>query len=374
MTARWAEEVFSVVEPVVEGRHDEIDELGRLPDDVVEAMHRSGLFRTWIPAEFDGRDSTLAEGLEVIEEMSRLDSGVGWVTMINMTTSWLAGSIDRDEARAIFSDPRGVMGGTTAPTGKAISAPGGLRVTGQWAWGSGIHASNWMACAAMLDDAVPRPVLAIIPIEEIEILDTWQVSGMKGSGSTDYRANDVFVPETRVIDLVNLRSWSDRPFHQFAVFGLLALAVSSVAVGLGRRALSEFRQIAAERTLLGTSKSIATSPVAQTSYAQAEAAVLSASALKDRTIETAWLEACEGPLSVETRRQLRLAATNCAFSTAHAINLLWEVAGAGVVYNTSHMQRLHRDIHVLTQHFRVANRTWEMCGAVALDQPFDGQL
>jgi alkylation response protein AidB-like acyl-CoA dehydrogenase len=223
-------------------------------------------------------------------------------------------------------------------------------------------------------DAPPRPILAVVPIGDIEILDTWHVSGMKGTGSTDYRASDVFVPDGLVLDITRRPPWSQAQLHRFAVFGLLALAVSSVAVGLGRRALAEYRALAPEQTLLGTDQPLATSPTAQAAYARAEAAVLSAAALKDRTVADAWAEAAGRSLDRETRRVLRLAATHAAAATAAAIDLLWEHAGAGVVYDTSPMQRLQRDIHVVTQHFRVATRTWEMCGALALGQPFAGQL
>jgi indole-3-acetate monooxygenase len=374
MATRWADEVAAVIGPVVAGRHDEIDRLGRLPDDVVAAMHRSGLFRTWIPDEFGGRDSTVAEGLALIEEVSRLDSSVGWVTMIDITTTCLAGTIDRDAARAVFSEPSAVAGGTTAPTGRAEDVPGGLRVSGEWAWGSGIHNAGWMACGALRQGDRPRPVLTLIPVSELEILDTWHVTGMKGTGSTHYRAQDVFVPEGRVLDLVRAAPWSDRPFHRFAIFGLLALAVSSVAVGLGQRALDEFRTLARDRTLLGTRQPIATGAVAQRAYARAEAEIRAAAAFKDNMVAAAWEEALVGPLSSETRRSLRLSATHATFAAAHAIERLWEHAGAGSVYSDGVLQRLQRDIHVVTQHFRVAGRTWEMCGALALGEAFDGQL
>ncbi|MCP5027202.1 MAG: hypothetical protein GY929_13050, partial [Actinomycetia bacterium] len=371
----WARDIAAALAPVVDGRHQEIDDLRRLPPDIVDAMHEHQVFRTWLPDEFGGLEARLADGLELIEELSYLDSAVGWVAMINLTTSYLAGILDKEQARLVFADPRSVAAGTTAPTGSAVPADGGINVSGRWAWGSGIHNSTWMACAAVLQSAQGATnVMAMIPIEEIDILDTWQVSGMRGTGSTDYETHSVFVPDGRYLTLDNLTPWSDLPLHRFAVFGLLALAVSSVAQGLGRRALDEFRGLAAERTLLGTSATIDTSPVAQSGYAQAEAAVLSARAFRSATIDQAWQQALTGRPTREMRRQLRLAATNSSFAAAHSIDGLWELAGGGVVYDTSLMQRLQRDIHVLTQHVRVANRTWEMVGALALNQPFEGQL
>ncbi len=374
MQPRWADEVTAVLGPVLLGRHDEIDRLGRLPADVVQAMHRSGLFRTWIPDEFGGRDASVADGLALIEAVSALDSSVGWVAMIDMTTTYLAGAIDRDAAREIFSDPRAVVGGTTAPTGRAEPVPGGLKLSGRWSWGSSIHNATWMACGAMLQGERPRPVLALVEVGNLQILDTWHVSGMRGTGSTDYVAHDVFVPEGRVLDLAKGAPWSDRPLHRFAIFSLLALAVSSVAIGLGRRALDEFHALATDRTQLGRQGPIAAGPVAQAAYAQAEAAVRSASAFKDQVVAEAWHQALEGTLTVPTRRLLRLAATNAAWASTRATDQLWEHAGAAVVYDRAVLSRLQRDLHVLTQHFRIAARTWEMCGALGLGQAFDGQL
>ena len=371
----WAEQIAGSLRPTIDGRHEEIDDLRRIPDDIIEAMHEHRVFRTWLPDEFDGTEASLAAGLGLIEELSYLDSAVGWVAMINLTTSYLAGLLDKEQSRLVFAGPREVTAGTTAPTGSALPADGGISVSGRWAWGSGIHNSTWMTCAAVLrSDTGAQNVMAMIPIEEIDVLDTWYVSGMRGTGSTDYETTDTFVPDGRYLTLDNLTPWSDRPLHRFAVFGLLGLAVSSVAQGIGRRALDEFRTLAAERTLLGTTSKINTSPVAQTGYAQAEAAVLSARAFRSATIDEAWAQALDGRPTREMRRLLRLAATNSAFAAAGAIDQLWELAGGGVVYDTSLMQRLQRDIHVVTQHVRVAHRTWEMAGAVALGQPFEGQL
>ncbi len=125
--------------------------------------------------------------------------------MINITTSWIAGSIGRDAAREVFGPDRSVAAGTTAPMGRAVEVDGGLRLSGRWAWGSGVHNSSWMACGALVEpasggDGRARVVMAVVPIGAITVLDTWHTTGMRGTGSTDYECHEVFVPWERVVD------------------------------------------------------------------------------------------------------------------------------------------------------------------------------
>ena len=361
---------------LVEGRHDEIDVAHRLPDDVAEALIGSGALRIWLPSELGGPELCPADGLGVMEEASRLDGAVGWCVMIGVASSLLAASMSEAAAQEVFSSHRSVLGGHTTPVGRAVPVDGGIRVDAQWQWGSGIHHCNWMGGGALLEEGGEAvPVFVVLPIDKVEILDTWRPSGMQGTGSTDYRTVGAFVPEGFYARLGEPQMWIDKPIYKVPTIALLSMGVGAVGLGLGQRALEEFALLARDQRLLGTTGLLKDSPTAQATYARAEAAINSARSYFYEVIGDVWDVVLEdGSASREQRRRLRLAATHAASSAAEAITSLHYVAGGAVIHRSHPFQRLFRDVHVVTQHIRVSARTWEMIGAGALAGTFDGQV
>lgn len=355
----------------ISARSDEIEQGRRLPRDLVDKLIDTDVFRMWIPAQFGGQEVPLPDGLAVIEEIAYHDAAAGWCVMIGATGALLSGFLPEPFAHEIYgTNPRIVTGGAAAPTARAHRVVGGLRVTGRWAWGSGTEHCDWVGggCVVVEDSTPARPRTAFVLLEpsQIEFLDTWHAMGLRGTGSTDYQTKDAFVPEGRWVELGIDPPRVPGALYRFPFFGALALGVTSVSLGLARRAIAEFQTLAIQKRPLGSRTTLAESQVVQIQLAEAEAAYLSARAFVHQSVHEAWQAAEANALTIGHRRQLRLAATNATLQSARAVDLLYTAAGGSAVYTSSILQRLFRDIHVATQHAMVTPRQYEIAGRLAL--------
>ena len=358
-------------------RAPEIEAARRLPDDVVAAVRDAGLFRSWVPSAHGGPERTAMEGLESIAAVAADDGGAGWSVMIALTTSMTAYLLPTTHAEVIYGDPDAITGGFAAPAGTAVALPdGGLRVNGRWAWGSGTSHCTAIAGGVRLVDADGRPApradglafpFVFFDREDVTLLGTWHVMGLSGSGSTDYTVTDAIVPEGRWVEFGRSDPVVERPLSRFPMFGLLALGVASVSVGLARRGLEELVDLAGGKRPQGSRRTLAERQTTQVDVARAEATVRSAWAFVADVVGDAWETAEHGdPLTVEQRRLLRLAATDATARCSDETQRLHKLAGGVDAYLSSPIQRVFRDAHVASQHAMVAERTYELAGRLAL--------
>jgi len=350
-------------------RAQETEELRRLPDDLAASLVASQLFRAWVPARYGGAETDLLTVLDAIEELSFHDGATGWCGMIGATTSLMSGRLEPTWAQTIYGDPLAVTGGYALPAGTARPVDGGLEVSGHWQWGSFSHHCTWIGGGCFLADGSGAPFVFFAP-EQVTLLDTWRVAGLKGTGSTDYRVTDAFVPEGRWTNVLGT-ALVDGPLYRFPLLGALALGVCSVALGLARRAEHELVEVAGTKKPAQSGRTLAERPVVQAQVAAAEAARRSARALVRETVEEVWAAADDGELTGEHKRRLRLAATNATWQSAAAVDLMYHAGGGSSIHESSSLQRVFRDVHVATQHGMVAERTYEPLGRMALGLPTD---
>lgn len=358
-------------------RAGQIERDRRLPADLAERMAAAGMFRLLVPRSLGGLEVHPREFFDALVETARADGAVGWCQMIGATTGILSASLPAQWAESIYgAHPDCISTGVTAPLGRATPVAGGYRVTGRWPFGSGSQVSHWLCggCVVLGDDGKPRTnahgmpetILALFPAADVTIHDTWHTSGLCGTGSHDIEVDDVFVPEGRW-SVLGGRARIDGALYRFPTLGLLALGVSAVAIGIARHAIEAFTELAGSKVPTGSTRALADRAGVQKDLARAHALVESAVALTYRAIDHAWSEAQgSGRLGLETKAELRLAATNNAWSAAEAVDLMYHAAGGSSIYDRSDLQRCFRDVHVATQHLMVAQPTWEMVGKVKL--------
>jgi alkylation response protein AidB-like acyl-CoA dehydrogenase len=223
-------EAAGQLEPLVRSARAGFDKERQLPRDLVDAIGRAGLFAMWLPRALGGPELPPLSFLEVIEELSRQDGSVGWCTVIPAGYARLAGGMAPQAAREIFSSGRSVLVGTLNPAGKAVAVPGGYRVTGRWSYGSFIAHSQWvLGGCGVQDDPGAALRLCIFPRADVEVIDVWNVGGLRGTGSNDYRVTDVFVPEERAVPIPGFSPVPVQPGALYAV-PMLATFVSCIAI------------------------------------------------------------------------------------------------------------------------------------------------
>ena len=365
--------------PEIMERSEEIETGRRLPADLAQKFAEAGLFRIALPKAFDGDELHPADIVRVIEEVSRADGSAGWCVMIGGTTAALAALLPERWAREIYgANPNVITGGSTPPTGKAVPVTGGHQVTGRWQWGSGTQNCQWICGSALIMDGdkprktvsgEPEVHLMMFSADQVEIIDTWNPSGLRGTGSHDFQVNNAFVPEGRSIILGGTAPVIKTPLYCFPYFGLLAVGVCSVALGIARRAIDELKMLAIKKVPTWSQRPLAQRAMVQTHVAEAEAALRSARAFVFDAIDDAWDVAVAGEkLSIEIRRDLRLAAVNATFQSVKAVDLMYEAGGGSAIHASSPLQRCFRDIHVVTQHIMVNRSVYEQTGRLYLGE------
>lgn len=353
-------------------RADEIEQARRLPADVAKAMADAGIYRMGAPAAIGGLEAPPALSSQVIETLATGDASCGWVAFIAVTSATVLSAVPEAKAREVFATPETMITGVFAPTASAEKVAGGFHVSGKWQWGSGSQNADWVLGGCMLKEngkpmldrnGAPRSHMALMRPADIEFLDTWHVSGLCGTGSLHYQANDVFVPEEQMVGFIREGRLPVTPLYAFPNFTFLALGIGAVCMGIARAAITELVDLATEKRRVGAKDTIAEQQVSQITLAQAEANLRSARALYYQALEDAWQAAASGrKITVEQRRDLRLATTNAVMKSVSVVDEMYNLGAGSAVYKNSRLQRYFRDINVAKSHIMVSQNTLETAG------------
>lgn len=357
-------------------RSQEIEDARRLPADIAQQLADAGLFHGLVPEAYGGGEVHPSTFIRLIREVSTGDGSAGWNVMIGLTTGLLSASLPEEFAREIYGDgPGGLAVGVTAPMGIAEVVEGGYRVTGRWPFGSGSSNAGWIGGGCFITEngeqrigkgGMPEHHIMMFERSQVEIEDTWHVSGLCGTGSHHFNVKDVFVPEGRSV-VMGTRSRIQRPLYQFPLLGLLAMGVSAVSLGIGFKALAAFKELAGAKVPTGGNRGLAEQARVQSLVAESTADLESAEAYIHRVIDDAWEIACRGErLPLESKARLRLAAVNATSSAVAAVDRLYQAGGGSAIYEDSVLQRCFRDVHVTTQHMMVGRPIYEIVGRVEL--------
>ena len=352
---------------------DEADALRRAPDALIAGLVAAGVVRMSTPRAYGGAELDPLTIVEAIEMLGRADGCAGWMAMIGGLSGMTGAYMPEAEARNLFRDsPDLILGGALAPRGEALPVEGGYRVTGRWPFASGCQHSRWLVANTLVpsDSGPPALRMCLFPESDVEILDTWHVSGLEGTGSHDIELRDCFVPEARAFAFgVPVQ---DTPLYRFPTFGLLAAGVCAVALGIGRNAIDELQRLAREKVPTRGHRTLAHQAVAQQAISRAEALVGSARAFLREEIEATWETVLRGGrLSLAQRARLRLAATNAARASAEAVDLAYDVGGGSSLYSKSPLQRCLRDVRAVTQHAVIGLPTFELAGEALFELDAD---
>ena len=369
-------EAARALAPELSARAAEAEAARRLPPDLAAKLAEAGIFAVCVPARYGGAELCARDALRLFEELARADGAAGWCAMIGATTGLLAGSLPERFAREIYgASPRVITGGAGAMSGRARAVAGGHVVSGRWSFGSGCQHCDWLVGGTVMSAAPGDLRIVFFPRAAVRIHDTWYTGGLRGTGSHDFEVADAFVPEGRSVRVAD-GPLCDGPLYRFPFFGMLALGVCAVALGIARRAIDELVELAGKKVPTGSARSLASRAVVQRQVAEAEAALRSARAYVYAAVDAAWQVASAGkPLALDVRTELRLAAANAAWSAARAVDLVYHAAGGTVVYDASPLARCFRDAHVATQHMMVAQPLFEVVGRVRLGLPTnEGEL
>ncbi len=359
----------------VRQRRDEIETARSLPRDLAESLRSTGVFALSVPRAIGGAEAHALEIMRTIEAAAAADGSTGWCVMVGVANNVAAGYMPEEGARAVYADPTAPVAGIAAPGGRAIPVDGGVRVSGRWSFASGITHSDWVwAGALVLENGQPRmtemgpDILHVyIPSKDIQIHDTWHVSGLCGTGSHDFSVEDVFIPEERTFRLLDPRGHRPEPLYQMPPLHLFVFQLVCVSLGIARAALDELTELAQTKVPTFYMSPLADRPVVQVELARAEAALRSARSFLYETVEMMWDATIEGrPISPQELALGRVACNHVVDTATRVTHTANTLAGGSAIYSTFPMQRHTRDAEAITHHFTVAPHVWEEAGRVLL--------
>jgi alkylation response protein AidB-like acyl-CoA dehydrogenase len=341
----------------------------RLPPEALAALVEAGAFKMALPDWLGGHAAGLPTVLAAIEATARADASAGWVVMIGVTSSLMAGWLDTDTTLSIFGPDDAVTSGVFAPMGRAAPVTGGYRVTGQWPFASGCEHARHRMVGAFVEDGGPlRFRCFLFNAEQTTVVDTWRVSGLCGTGSHDLVIDGAFVPPNRCFSLVDDPPRPIAPLLSVPVFGVLAAGIAAVSLGIAHSAIEALTTLATRRPSGLARRALAQRELVQLAVARAEAKRSAARAWLMETAQAAILAASEGedPVPVGLRARLRNAACHAVSESAAAVDLMYEAGGGASIYESNPLQRHFRDVHVATQHLMVTPSTQGLIGRIML--------
>jgi len=350
---------------------------GNLTAPVVQALLDAEMFYLMVPAAMGGLEVDGRTYLEVVEAISAADGSTGWCVMIGAEMNGMVGvNLPEDVARCIlFQNGPICCAGSAIQDGTATIERTGeyYRVSGGWRFASGCNHSAYLfafapLCAAgqpVMTGNAPTILMPLIARGDLEFQDTWHVSGLRGTGSTDFTARAVSVKPEMVASL------GQAPLQPTTMFRLplgpwFAMGKAAVATGIARGAIDEFLKIANRTPALSTSMLREEARI-QLQIADAEASLRSARAFLYDALQDAWNAAESGrPVTTRESAILRLASVHATRAACEAVELAYHAAGSVSLLEASPLQRALRDVHAVRQHMMVADRYWQDVGRVLL--------
>jgi 3-hydroxy-9,10-secoandrosta-1,3,5(10)-triene-9,17-dione monooxygenase len=374
--------------PVLRERAPRAEQLRRLPDETIEELHQSGLFRMLQPARVGGSELPFRAICELTAIVAQGCGSTAWVLANLAAHHWILGMWHAGAQDEIWGkSPESLIGSALVfPRGRARRVEGGYRLTGRWPFSSGIDAVAWNMLGALVVDeetGTSEARMFLLPASDYEVIDTWQVVGLAATGSKDVKVEDVFVPAHRTLSAERLRGGPNpgtqvnpSPLYHLPAVSLFALAISGVSLGIARHAIQHFTDTTKTRLSAYTGRNLADFTTVQVHVAEAAALADAAQAIMLGDCDEAMRIAAAGEVpSLEKKARYRRNGAFAAGLCTKAVDVLFTATGGGAIYERNPIQRAFRDVHAANAHYSV---TWDvnaaLYGRVALGLPPDMPL
>ena len=330
----------------------------RLSDTVVARIRESRFFHLLVPQRYGGTELPLPDYLALIQAIAEGDASTGWCVNQAAVYATMAARADPQTAAEIWGDPDTCVANGPPGNGRVTPATGGHRLSGRWEFSSGCRHANWVAAATPIDGVL---TVSMLPIGAVELVDIWQVQGLRGTGSFAFDVHDVFVP-TRHTFAFTARLAEASPLYKIPVNLLFAAGFAAVALGNARHAIDAAVGLLTDKVAVFERQPARERGSVQFDVARAEATWGAARAYLGQAVASVWQSALVLPPGEsvtgagrelvptrDTRVALRLAATHAIHCAADAVQTIYRLSGSTAIFAQSPMQRCFQDAHVITQ-------------------------
>ena len=365
------------LEQLVRSNAAEAERMGQVAPAVIDAFHDAELFSVLIPADHGGSGLTLPESVELFERVARFDASTAWTLVILADGPMLARSFADDVFAAICAAPKALIAGTLNPvTARAEQIDGGYVFSGTASYLSGSAYASWVLASALMtrdgelafNDGRVEIRCGLIPIDRATSLDSWNVTGMRATGSSDYAFADVKVEASSTFSPFDPRPASGADVcAAIPLWAKLGGGLAAVAVGTARNMLDRFLELAAAKVPTGNITRLSDRGSTQIAVGEAFGLCQAARAVLMQTVHAIWARGAAGesfgPLELAEQRIGLVTAVRLA---ARSIDLLHDAAGMNAVTADDVLDRCWRDVHTMTQHVMLSPARYEIAGRVML--------
>ena len=369
--------------PCVAAAADRIDRERELPPELFMGIADQGFFRLLVPRSLGGAEIDYLEYLRIIQTFAYADGSTAWCINQNNVFATVSAKMPRRLAQEIWGDQRAVVGNGPPTSAEAVPVSGGYRLTGRWNFSSGCRHATWMAAIAPIKhpdhdkDASTGNKgvrMLIVPKKDVGLIDVWQVTGLRGTGTFSFEVENLYVRGTRTFNP------SDSPREDGALYVmpmllLFASGFASVALGVARASLDAAIELAGGKRPRLDQDLLRDKPVVQREIGKAEAVWGSARAFLIETATTAWESACKiHTLTLEERIRLRLASTHAIRMAAEVVDIAYNLCGSDTIFASNPIQRRFQDLHVITQQIQGRMAHYDAAGQFFLGLEPEGQF
>jgi alkylation response protein AidB-like acyl-CoA dehydrogenase len=372
------------LQPLLRELHDEIEREQRFPRALVEKMREAGLYRMVIPRSLGGYQADALTYLRAVELMAEGCGSVGWNLANNGIVQLVSLGLPDEGVHEIYAQSPSTPGAGTAVQGggQAVPVEGGYRVTGRWSFGSGSPEASWMLGSfQILDDGKPRLSPEGKPLywrgffsrAEVEIVPgSWDVTGLRGTGSFDWTVHDVFLPERRTMVHAGVpldNQWDRWPGVTYSLPTQCWIGPhhSAVISGIARAGIDALIELAGGKTPRGRTGLLCDNPQVQDAVGRADAILNAGRAYRSAMITELWNSVAAGKgTTLEQRARCRLASTYAADSARQAIDLVYRHGGSTSFKRDSRLAECWRDLHTVGQTVTLAPEWYPIGGRVYL--------
>lgn len=356
----------SALRPAILKARDETEARRELPENIVDELVQAGLFRIALPVEMGGPGMSPVEMLEVYEELARAEASVAWIVWNNSLPCFFARFLEDDAREQIFGDATLAYASSTRPSGKAVKENGGYRVSGRWSLVSGCVHAEWIELMCVVEEdgevrmnesGMPEMLLACVPKGSFEIIDTWHVGGLRGTGSHDVAVEDTFVDRSMTFFPMT-PSQIDEPIGKIPVICTMAAGHAALCLGICQSSIDAVIELGESKVTVDPVPDLRDKAVNQFAIACAVAKVSSMRDHIKKTTSTIWDKAVSGEPAAPEDIAIQWSAANVASRECrNIVEELYEVAGTSALYTDNVLERCHRDIHAVMQHI-IVQRHW----------------
>lgn len=344
-------------------RAAEAERLRRLPAATMADPATAEFIDLLVPARYGGRQAPFPEILDPVRRMAHGCASSAWTIGFYTLHNWMLALFSEQAQAEAFATRPFLAPAPLAPTGHGVACDGGIRLTGKWSWATGVMDGNWIIVGALCerepgDPSTIYPVLALLPIDDVRIEDVWHTDGMRATGSNDVVIADAFVPAHRLVPVADIYTGTapgaalhDADTYRWPMVPALALLAAMPALGSAERAAGIYTERLSQRFLAFEGVMQKDKPVASIHLGQAHVRLRALRGLLADTVEEIQTNVTAGdPVSRPVRGRARLAAAHIVHESRSVIADLLAASGASAHFLDHPLQRIKRDVDVITGH------------------------